>query len=142
MACDNFAQLSDVAYCQGEDAIIHIGELETYSGYEAAEQLRILWTDMATGHKTVIAIGGEYLPELVIHSEDFTPTPGHVYEVKVVRAADLGGITLLPVYPFTATYTGYVLSTDVFDGFYVRFVKVFTVTPTVAVATEQWLTIA
>lgn len=142
MDCADKGLLSDLSYCQGENAIIHIGELENYSGYEDATQLRVLFTNLATGHKTVIAVGGEFLPEIVIHSEDFTPVPEHGYEVKVVRAQDLGGITPLRIKPYEATYAGYDLSTEAFDALLVRFVKVFTATATIEHSTEQWFTLA
>lgn len=141
MECAEVATLSDIAYCQGEDALIHIGELEEYSGYELAEQTRILWTNLATGHKTVIAIGGEYLPELVIHSEDFTPVDGQVYKVEVTRYSTGGGITPLRVKPFEVVYTGYEISDTAYDALLVRFVKVFTVTSTVSVSTDQYLSL-
>ena len=50
MNCTDKATLSSIAYCQGADALIHIGELETYSGYEIAEDLWIRFEDMAVRH--------------------------------------------------------------------------------------------
>lgn len=142
MECADVVTLSDLGYCQGEDALIHIGELGEYSGYELAEETRILFTNLATGHKTIIPIRGEDLPELVINSEDFTPIDGHVYRVEVTRYADGGGITPLRVKPFEVIYTGYVVSSTDYDALLVRFVKVFTVTPTVAISTDQYMSVA
>lgn len=141
MECADVVTLSDLAYCQGEDAVIHIGELEEYSGYDDALQTRILFTDLATGHKTAIAIRGQDLPELVIDSEAFTPVPGHVYQVEATRYANGGGITPLRMLPFEVLYTGYNVTSTAYDGLLVRFVKVFTTTPTVAISTEQWLSL-
>lgn len=141
MNCATEATLSDIAYCQGADALIHIGELETYSGYEIAEDLWIRFEDMAVGTSVVIPIRGQDLPELVIDSEDFTPTPGHVYRITVARAPSGGGITPLRVKPFEVTYIGYTIAADAFDALLVRFIKVFTSTPTVVVSTEQWLSL-
>lgn len=142
MVCANDALLNDLAYCQGEGAIIHIGEMEVYSGYENAEQLRLLFTRLQDDHKTVIPIAGEYLPELVINSEDFTPVAGCVYRVQLVKDNDLGGISPFPLLTFSVTYVGYDTDTTAYDGLLVRFVKVFTMTSTQAVATEQYFTLA
>lgn len=141
MECDDVVTLSDLAYCQGEDALIYIGEMEEYSGYEDATLTRIMFTNLATQHKTVIAVGGEFLPELVIHSEDFTPVPGHTYRVEATRYSTGGGITPIRMKPYEVIYTGYEVSDTAYDAFLVRFVKVFTMTPTVSVSTEQHMSV-
>lgn len=141
MECTDIATLSDLSYCSGEGAIIHIGELEEYPGYTDASEFRILFTNLATGHKTVIPIKGDELPELVIESEDFSPVPGYVYQIQAVRVASGGGITPLRLLPFEVLYTGYNVSATGYDALIARFVKVFTSTPTVDIATEQYLSL-
>ena len=59
----------------------------------------------------------------------------------MARAPSGGGITPLRVIPFTVTYVGYTIGADAFNALLVRFVKVFTSTPTVVVSTEQWLSL-
>lgn len=141
MQCDELITLADQVYCQAEGALIHIGELETSMASPYIDGVRIMFTDKSTGHKTIIEVDDTYLPELVIETEDFKPTDGHVYLVQATYSNVGGGIIPLRLKPFEISGSTISTYATAFDGFLVRFVRVFTATSTVVAASEQWLSL-
>lgn len=141
MGCDNVIHCADLSYCQGEGAILHICELDPATDPPDPALLKVLFTNLATGNKVEFPVFVEGYPSLDISiaSENFTPIAGHMYQVEVVYQETGGGIFPMKIVPFVWVDGAIDVSDLVYDALMVRFVKVFTQTATISMATEQWL---
>lgn len=106
-----------------------------------ASDLSVIFTNMATGRKT-IAPNVEALPDIAV-DVTFPLVPDQMYLVEVVGKNTGGGILPLPFYPFTYDIVSedYIASTTRVDGVNVQFVKVFHTYNEVFSSTEQWVSI-
>lgn len=145
MLCNDLGVCNDLSYCQGKNAVLHIGQSYTDIGITDGAEIRVLFTNRTTGAVTALDIDTEQLPSIDLDTEGFTPIKGHSYLVQLVLESSGGGIMPIQVKPYEWSDGSYDVSSTGYDGLLVRFTRVFTqtdsTTASVDSATEQWMTL-
>lgn len=138
MLCQDLARCSPMSYCMADGSVLNVGQLEDqpYPG-----TVRVQFTDLSTDRITEVD-NAETLPNVSIDAQDFTPIPGHVYQVECVLTAETGGITPVPFIPYAMDGNDMELNTTSYKYATVRFVKVFGLDGNVDSSQEQFLTLS
>ena len=127
MLCDNTPKGRDLLLCREEDARLWIGS-------SAEANLMVLFTDLATGRRTIVSATEEddewYCepPELVV---------GHTYRVELVNPT----VTPVDFTPYTFDGSTFALATEDVSAVNVDFVKVWESNGDTYLGPDQWLSI-